>query len=91
LGLANDIKCEGIIAISGYIPSAQELSITNKDLEIYIAHGNKDMTITIDTYNKSIEFLKLNGYEPIQFVDDCGHTISKRMIENLSGWLHGKL
>ena len=91
MGLANDIKCEGIIAISGYVPSAQEMSITNKDIEIYIAHGNKDMTITIDTYNKSIEFLKLNGYEPIQFIDDCGHTISKKMIENLSSWLYGKL
>lgn len=90
MGLSNDIECEGIIAISGYVPSAQELNILNTDAQIYIAHGNKDTTISIDTHNKSVEFLRSNGCNLEQFVDECGHTISKKMIDSLSTWMYAR-
>lgn len=91
LGISSDIDCNGIIAISGYVPSASNLKINNKDIEIYLAHGSKDTTISIGTHNKSIAFLKENGLNPLEFVDDCGHTISKAMIANLTDWLYKKL
>jgi predicted esterase len=91
MGLCNDLSCEGIIAISGYVPSAKEMTILNRDAEIYIAHGNNDTTISIDTHNRSVEFLRHNGYKPNEFIDECGHTISKKMIENLTGWLYKRL
>ena len=36
-------------------------------------------------------FLKRKGINPYEFVDDCGHTISKAMIGNLTDWFYEKL
>jgi hypothetical protein len=36
-------------------------------------------------------FLKGKGINPYEFVDDCGHTISKAMIGNLTDWFYKKL
>jgi len=58
MGLGSDINCDGIIAISGYIPSASSLTVDNKEKEIYIAHGSNDTTISIDTHKKSIQYLE---------------------------------
>ncbi len=91
LGLNSDIKCESIIAISGYIPSASNIQITNKDIDVFISHGNKDTTISIDTHKKSIEYLNNNSIKTTEFIDDCGHTISKPMIDCLTNWFDQKL
>ena len=91
IGLNDDMKCDGIIAISGYIPSASMINIKNKDKDIYIAHGSSDTTISIETHKKSIHFLKENGVDFYEFTDDCGHTISKAMINDLTEWLYRKL
>ena len=91
LGLSDDISCEGIVAISGYIPSASKLEIKNNKKEIYVSHGRNDTTISIDTHNKSLNFLRENGCSFTQFTDNCGHTISKPMIENLTNWFYEKL
>ena len=56
MGLNEDIKCDGIIAISGYVPSASKINIVDVNKDIYIAHGSNDMTITIDTHKRSIDF-----------------------------------
>tara|TARA_B100000035_G_C20987032_1_gene548304 strand:- start:48 stop:668 length:621 start_codon:yes stop_codon:yes gene_type:complete len=91
IGLNDDIECDGIIAISGYIPSASTINIKNKEKELFIAHGTSDTTISIETHKKSIQFLDENGVGYHEFIDDCGHTISKSMISNLSEWLYKKL
>lgn len=91
MGLNEDIKCDGIIAISGYVPSASKINIVDVNKDIYIAHGSNDMTITIDTHKRSIDFLEDKKLSYTEFVDDCGHTISKTMINNLAEWMHGIL
>jgi predicted esterase len=91
MGINADIDCDAIIAISGYIPSSTSLKIKNKSADIYLAHGNKDTTISIETHDKSMAFLKGKGINPYEFVDDCGHTISKAMIGNLTDWVYKKL
>ena len=91
IGLNDDIKCEGIIAISGYIPSASTINIKSNNKDVYIAHGTSDTTITIETHKKSIHFLRENGVGFYEFTDDCGHTISKSMISSLTKWLYKKL
>ena len=48
-------------------------------------------TISIDTHKRSIDFLKDNKLSYTEFIDDCGHTISKGMINNLTDWLYKKL
>ena len=91
LGLNGDIECECIVAISGYIPSASSIKIKNKDIQTFISHGKKDTTISIDTHRKSCDYLKNNSIESTEFVDDCGHTISKPMINSLTDWFLLKL
>ena len=91
LGLNHDITCEGIIAISGYIPSAANIKIKSTNKSIYIAHGASDTTISLDTHKKSIQYLDENNFDYNEFIDDCGHTISKAIISNLTEWLLKKL
>ena len=91
LGLNHDISCEGIIAISGYIPSASSIKINGASKSIYIAHGASDTTISLDTHKKSIQYLDKNNVDYTEFVDDCGHTISKAIISDLTDWLLKKL
>jgi len=91
LGLSGDIGCESIVAISGYVPSASRINIRNRDVSVFISHGSKDTTISIDTHKKSTEYLNNNYIKLTEFIDDCGHTISKPMIDSLTDWLSLKL
>ena len=91
MGLNNDIKNHGIIAISGYVPSSSKINIVDINKDIYISHGSNDTTISIDTHKRSIDFLKDNKLSYTEFIDDCGHTISKEIINNLTDWLYKKL
>ena len=91
MGISADISCDAIVAISGYVPSSSSLEIKNKHADIYMAHGSKDTTISIGTHNKSVAFLKEKGLNMHEFVDDCGHTISKEMISDLTDWIYKKL
>ena len=61
----------------------------NKD--IYVAHGKNDTTISIGTHKKSVSFLEENNLSYTEYVDDCGHTISKDMISSLSKWMYDRL
>jgi predicted esterase len=67
------------------------LEVKNKSADIYLAHGNKDTTISIETHDKSMAFLKGKGLNPYGVVEECGHTISKAMIGNLTDWFYKKL
>ena len=91
MGLNNDMESEGIIAISGYVPSASKINIVDHSKDIYVAHGKNDMTISIETHEKSIRFLEKNNLSYTEYLDDCGHTISKAMIGSLSEWMYNRL
>ena len=91
MGLNNDMESDGIIAISGYVPSASKINIVDHSKDIYVAHGRNDTTISIETHEKSIRFLEKNNLSYTEYLDDCGHTISKAMIGSLSEWMYNRL
>ena len=91
MGLNNDMKSDGIIAISGYVPSASKINIVDHSKDIYVAHGKNDTTISIETHEKSIRFLEKNNLSYTEYLDECGHTISKAMIGSLSEWMYSRL
>ena len=91
MGLNNDMESDGIIAISGYVPSASKINIVDHSKDIYVAHGKNDTTISIETHEKSIRFLEKNNLSYTEYLDDCGHTISKAMIGSLSEWMYKRL
>ena len=88
LGLSDFINCSHIISICGYIPSADRIQIRSKDKRVYLSHGTKDTTIRIETHKKSLQYLKSNNLSFHEFLDDCGHTISKPMLDDLTNWLY---
>ena len=91
MGLNNDMESDGIIAISGYVPSASKINIVDHSKDIYVAHGKNDTTISIETHEKSIKFFEKNNLSYTEYLDDCGHTISKAMIGSLSEWMYSRL
>ena len=91
MSLNNDMESDGIIAISGYVPSASKINIVDHSKDIYVAHGKNDTTISIETHEKSIRFLEKNNLSYTEYLDDCGHTISKAMIGSLSEWMYERL
>ena len=91
MGLNNDMESDGIIAISGYVPSASKINIVDHSKDIYVAHGKSDTTISIETHEKSIKFFEKNNLSYTEYLDDCGHTISKAMIGSLSEWMYSRL
>ena len=91
MGLNNDMESNGIIAISGYVPSASKINIVDHSKDIYVAHGKNDTTISIETHEKSIRFLEKNNLSYTEYLDECGHTISKAMIGSLSEWMYNRL
>ena len=91
MGLNNDLRADGIIAISGYVPSASKINIVDNNKDIYVAHGKNDTTISIETHKMSVSFLEKNNLPHTEYVDDCGHTISKGMISSLSKWMYDRL
>ena len=91
MGLNNDMESDGIIAISGYVPSASKINIVDHSKDIYVAHGKNDTTISIETHEKSIKFFEKNNLSYTEYLDDCGHTISKAMIGSLSEWMYNRL
>ena len=60
MGLNNDMRADGIIAISGYVPSASKINIVDNNKDIYVAHGKNDTTISIETHKMSVSFLEKN-------------------------------
>ncbi len=88
IGLNNFIPCSHIISIGGYIPSAKKINFSSNNKKVYISHGRNDTTISIDTHRKSVECLEKNNQDYHEFIDDCGHTISKPMIDDLTDWIY---
>ena len=82
----NDDSRERIVSKEIQDEINKNSNIQNKDADIYVAHGSKDTTISIETHHKSMAFLKEKGLNPHEFVDGCGHTISKEMISDLTDW-----
>ena len=65
-GLRYPQKLAGILALSTYLPTLEQLeteaSDTNKDLEIMMAHGDSDSVIDISTGKKVFNRLKARNY-----------------------------
>ena len=68
--------------------SFKKINFSSNNKKVYISHGRNDTTISIDTHRKSIECLEKNNQDYHEFIDDCGHTISKPMIDDLTDWIY---
>jgi len=88
LHLASNIPSLGGISIAGYMPCANHFEhIDMSDKKIFLAHGEKDLTISIDTHHKTLRFLKQKNVDVSEFTSIFGHTMTKEVIMKTSYWL----
>jgi phospholipase/carboxylesterase len=84
-------RLAGVLALSTYLPLAatleKERSEANKDLPIFMAHGQLDDIIPIDRAKRSREVLERLGY-PVTWKDyPMPHSVCAPEIGDISGFL----
>ncbi|PKB78297.1 MAG: hypothetical protein BZY88_19195 [SAR202 cluster bacterium Io17-Chloro-G9] len=89
-GLERAGSFAGLAALSATLPDQKLLAeklpqIRNQP--IFIAHGRRDATITIDRAQAAKEFLEGAGYSPEYHEYEMAHEISGGVIDDLVPWL----
>ena len=86
---STNLKIDGCIALSGYMPSAEHYKeVEIKNAKIFIAHGYSDQAISFDDYKKTYEFLSNKTSNIVSYTDDFGHTITKEVYDKITKWLN---
>src|SRR5262245_56726699 len=76
--------------LSAFVPGGLEELISQRPLEgkpIFVAHGTKDETVTVDRARASINFLKQAGAAVTYCEDNVGHKMSVNCLRNLKEFL----
>jgi phospholipase/carboxylesterase len=85
----------GIIALSGYLPLAQDLSKdanpANQNLPIFLAHGSLDPVVPYGLGLASQTVLKNAGYPVSWHTYPIAHNVCQEEINDISGWLRERL
>lgn len=92
-GLRSQKKLAGILALSGYLPYADQVlaekSSINQKMPIFIAHGTQDTVVPIFLGHAAYAALEKQSY-PVQWHPyTMGHSICDREILDISQWLQG--
>ncbi|MBT3549445.1 MAG: hypothetical protein HOI56_04825 [Gammaproteobacteria bacterium] len=81
-------KIDGCIALSGYMPSANDFESQQlKSHEIFIAHGYEDKAISYQDFQKTLEFLEKKSKRIVKNVGSFGHTITHEVTDDFIEWL----
>ena len=89
-GLRYPQRLAGILALSTYLPLiekvADEASAANKDIPIYMAHGEYDPIVPLPLARQSHRHLKELGYHIDWHVYPMEHSVSPAEIDDISTW-----
>ncbi|MDB5731561.1 MAG: carboxylesterase [Variovorax sp.] len=90
-GLRHAERLAGIVALSGYLPlaatTAAEASPANRDVPIFMAHGQRDGVIPIARATASRDALAALGYPVDWHAYGMEHSVCMEEIVDLGGWL----
>ncbi|MEY4729285.1 MAG: Carboxylesterase 2 [Pseudomonadota bacterium] len=90
-GLRYERKLNGIIALSTYLAMhdslEKEATEVNKNIPIFMAHGEQDNVIQLSIAEKSREVLQKHGYQPDWHQYPMPHSVCMEEIEAISAWL----
>ena len=92
-GLRFDKPLAGIMALSTYLPLsetlADEKSVANEAIPIFLAHGSADPVISVDLAYRTRGHLEKQGYQPKWFeYDGMQHSVCAEEIDDMSQWLN---
>ena len=84
-----DTSIDGCISLSGYMPCAQFFlnKMCTKNEKLFIGHGTQDNVISIETHNKTMQFLKKLNFSIKESVGQFGHTVPNKIIYDVVDWI----
>lgn len=90
-GLRHRERLAGIIAMSGYLPladqTAAECSAANQDVPIFMAHGSRDPVVVMPRATASRDYLLSLGY-PVEWHEYAmEHSVCQEEIVDMQAWL----
>lgn len=95
LGLRLDVAIGGIMALSTYMCEpdllATEASDANRQVPIFIAHGEQDPVVPVMLGQMARDTLVKNGYAPQWQTYTMQHSVCMQEIEAISQWLQARL
>ena len=90
-GLGYPKPLAGIIALSGYLPSAEKVlenaAVCNQALPIFLAHGTEDPVLPYSLALNTDTFLKDAGYAVSFHSYDIPHSVCDEEIVDMDKWL----
>ena len=94
-GLRHPRRLAGILALSTYLPLsdtlAAEASPANRDVPIFMAHGNADPVIPQDFSRRSADLLSAAGYPLAWHSYRMEHSLCLEELRDIEPWLAGVL
>lgn len=93
VGLRYPEKLAGIIALSAYLPTLEQLNteadVTNKNIPIFMAHGILDSVVAIESGKAVFDTLHAQGY-PIQWHDYVmEHAVCIEELDHIATFING--
>jgi phospholipase/carboxylesterase len=90
-GLRHPERIAGIMALSTYVPVAEELSAeaspANRDVPIFMAHGSYDPVIPLARAEQSRKLLESLGY-PVEWREyGMPHSVCPEELADVGAWL----
>ena len=87
IGLTFDHLLGGVISLSGYLFPEIEIREENKDLNIFVGHGENDNVIDFLTSMEEMKRIKnFKGYKGYSYPEK-GHTITEKEVKDLNKFL----
>lgn len=90
-GLRSEHRLAGILAVSGYLPSAHTLGAEGRSWHrhtpILFCHGRVDAVVPLAGGHLSYGFVKQAGYAAEWAEFDVGHTMCIDEVRFIAGWL----
>lgn len=92
-GLSYPHPLGGVVALSGYLPCMEQLSIHQKThLPIFMGIGLQDEVVLPAWSQESERYLKAQGFNAIDKIDyNMGHSVCAKEIGDLSQWFAQKI
>jgi len=91
-GLRHPQRLAGILALSCYLPMADtlaaEASAGNRNVPIFMAHGQHDAVIPYDFGKRSAKLLKAANYAVEWHNYPAEHTVCLEELQDIEAWLH---
>jgi len=84
----NRIRKMGVLA--GFVPSGLEDVIAQKplaDKKVFVAHGTKDETVTVDRAHEAVKLFEQAGAEVTFVEDEVGHKLGSNGMKALEEFL----